>query len=115
MHLSEHLEGYDKDLAEVVLGIAEVSKDISRGFITHQGKADTSNFYGDQQAAMDIWADDLFIKELGDSGLVRYLASEEQPEVLEDSSTTKAISKNTSTIPLPISTKPQCKPWIVKD
>lgn len=83
MQLSKHLEGYDQDLVEVVLVIAEVSKAISKGFITHQGKADTSNFYGDQQAAMDIWADDLFIKELGGSGLVRYLASEEQPEILE--------------------------------
>jgi fructose-1,6-bisphosphatase I len=88
MHLSEHLKGYAKDLAEVVLGIAEVSKDISRGFITHQGKADTSNIYGEQQAAMDIWADNLFIKELGEAGLVRYLASEEQPEVLEFKSAT---------------------------
>jgi fructose-1,6-bisphosphatase I len=83
MHLSEHLKGYAKDLAEVVLGIAEVSKDISRGFITHQGKAQSDNIYGEQQARMDVWADGLFIKELGESGLVRYLASEEQPEVLE--------------------------------
>lgn len=93
MQLSKHLEGYDKDLVEVVLGIAEVTKAISRGFITHQGKADTSNLYGDQQAAMDVWADDLFIKELGGSGLVRYLASEEQPEILEfESDTDLAVS-----------------------
>ncbi len=88
MHLSEHLKGYDKDLAEVVLGIAEVSKDISRGFITHQGKAQSDNIYGEQQARMDVWADELFIKKLGESGLVRYLASEEQPEVMEFKSDT---------------------------
>ena len=77
MHLSIHLEGYDEDIVEAILGIAEVSKAISRGFITHQGKAESDNIYGEQQARMDVWADGLFIKELGESGLVRYLASEE--------------------------------------
>jgi fructose-1,6-bisphosphatase I len=83
MHLSEHLEGYDKDIVGAILGIADVSKTISKGFITHQGKAESDNIYGEQQARMDVWADGLFIKELGESGLVRYLASEEQPEVME--------------------------------
>ena len=83
MLLSKHLKGYEKDIVDVVLGVAEVSKTISRGFITRQGKTDTSNVYGEQQAAMDKWADELLIKELGGSGLVRYLASEEQPELLE--------------------------------
>jgi len=83
MLLSKHLEGYEKDVVDVVLGVAEVSKTISRGFITRQGKTDTSNVYGEQQAAMDKWADELLINELGGSGLVRYLASEEQPELLE--------------------------------
>ena len=83
MRLSKHLKGYEKDIVDVVLGVAEVSKTISRGFITRQGKTDTSNVYGEQQAAMDKWADELLINELGGSGLVRYLASEEQPELLE--------------------------------
>ena len=83
MLLSKHLKGYEKDIVDVVLGVAEVSKTISRGFITRQGKTDTSNVYGEQQAAMDKWADELLINELGGSGLVRYLASEEQPELLE--------------------------------
>ena len=83
MLLSKHLEGYEKDIVDVVLGVAEVSKTISRGFITRQGKTDTSNVYGEQQAAMDKWADELLINELGGSGLIRYLASEEQPELLE--------------------------------
>jgi fructose-1,6-bisphosphatase I len=83
MLLSKHVEGHEKDLVEVVLGVAEISKTISKGFITRQGKTDTSNVYGEQQAAMDKWADELLIKELGGSGLVRYLASEEQPDLLE--------------------------------
>ena len=93
MHLSKHLEGYDRDIVRAVLGIAEVSKAISRGFITHQGKAESDNIYGERQARMDVWADGLFIKELGESGLVRYLASEEQPEVMEfESDTNLGIS-----------------------
>ena len=88
MLLSKHLEGYERDIVNVILGVAEVSKTISRGFITHQGKADSDNIYGEQQAAMDIWADGLLIKELGSSGLIRYLASEEQPDVLEFESNT---------------------------
>jgi len=93
MLLSKHLEGYDKDLVKAILGIAEVSKVISRGFIIHQGKAESDNIYGEQQAAMDIWADDLLIKNLGGSGLVKYLASEEQAEVLEfESNTDLAVS-----------------------
>jgi fructose-1,6-bisphosphatase I len=83
MLLSKHVEGHEKDLVEVVLGVAEISKTISKGFITRQGKTDTSNVYGEQQATMDKWADELLIKELGGSGLVRYLASEEQPDLLE--------------------------------
>jgi len=83
MLLSKHLKGYEKDIVDVVLGVAEVSKTISRGFITRQGKTDTSNVYGEQQAAMDKWADELLINELGGSGLIRYLASEEQTELLE--------------------------------
>lgn len=82
MLLSEHLKDYDQDVVAAILGIAEVAKNISKGFITRQGKSDTSNVYGEQQAAMDKWADMLLINELGKSGLVKYLASEEQPEVL---------------------------------
>jgi len=88
MHLSKHLERYDKDIVGAILGIAEVSKAISRGFITHQGKAESDNIYGEQQARMDVWADGLFIKKLGESGLVRHLASEEQPEVMDFESNT---------------------------
>jgi fructose-1,6-bisphosphatase I len=93
MLLSKHLKKYDKDLVEVIIGISEVAKAISKGFIKKQGKSDSSNVYGEQQAAMDVWADKLLIDELGQSGLVRYLASEEQPEILEfESETDLALS-----------------------
>lgn len=82
MLLSEHLKKYDKDVVDAILGISEVAKTISQGFIMRQGKSDTSNVYGEQQAAIDVWADELLINELGSSGLVKYLASEEQSEIL---------------------------------
>jgi fructose-1,6-bisphosphatase I len=66
----------------VILRVSEVAKKISRGFSTRQGVSDSSNIYGEQQVAMDVWADELLISELRASKLVRYLASEEQPDVL---------------------------------
>jgi fructose-1,6-bisphosphatase I len=82
MNLETHLAEHDEDLKQVVLRISEVAKTISRGFATRQGVSDTSNVYGEQQAAMDVWADELLISELKDSKLVRFIASEEQPDVL---------------------------------
>jgi len=87
MKLDTHIDSHDEDTKQVVLRISEVAKKISRGFATRRGASDTSNVYGEQQQAMDVWADELLISELRDSNLVRYLASEEQPDVLtfEDS------------------------------
>ena len=82
MNLETHLAEHDEDLKQVILRISEVAKTISRGFATRQGVSDTSNVYGEQQAAMDVWADELLISELKDSKLVRFIASEEQPDVL---------------------------------
>ncbi len=82
MKLDTHIASHDEDVKRVVLRISEVAKKISGGFATRRGTSDTSNIYGEQQQAMDVWADELLISELRDSKLVRYLASEEQPDVL---------------------------------
>jgi len=82
MKLDTHVARHDDDVKQVVLRISEVAKKISRGFATRRGASDTSNVYGEQQQAMDVWADELLISELGASKLVRYLASEEQPDVM---------------------------------
>jgi len=82
MKLDTHIASHDEDVKQVVLRISEVAKKISGGFATRRGASDTSNVYGEQQQAMDMWADELLISELRDSKLVRYLASEEQPDVL---------------------------------
>ena len=82
MDLETHFAGHDEDVKQVILHISEVAKTIRRGFATRQGSSDSSNVYGEQQAAMDVWADELLISKLRDSGLVRYIASEEQPDML---------------------------------
>jgi len=94
MKLDTHIDSHDEDTKQVVLRISEVAKKISRGFATRRGASDTSNVYGEQQQAMDVWADELLISELRDSNLVRYLASEEQPDVLtfEDSASNIGVT-----------------------
>lgn len=61
----------------------EQSKVIKSGFLRGQGKAGTKNIYGEEQMALDKWADDVLIRGLKKSGLVRYIATEEQPGIIE--------------------------------
>jgi fructose-1,6-bisphosphatase I len=82
MNLETHLSDHGENIKQVILRLSEVSKKISKGFATKQGISDSSNIYGERQVAIDVWADELLISELRDSRLVRYLASEEQPDVL---------------------------------
>ena len=82
MNLETYLSEHDDDVKQVILRVSEVAKKISRGFATRQGVSDSSNIYGERQVAMDVWADELLISELRASKLVRYIASEEQPDVL---------------------------------
>jgi len=56
MNLERHIAGHDEDVKQVVLRISEVAKKISRGFATRRGVSDSSNVYGEQQQAMDVWA-----------------------------------------------------------
>jgi len=48
-----------------------------------QGKAGTTNIYGEEQMALDKWADDVLINELKRIRALRWVASEEQKEVIE--------------------------------
>jgi fructose-1,6-bisphosphatase I len=82
MKLNEHLSNVDENLAKLILLISEQGKKIKAAFIGKQTYADSKNIYGEQQLALDKWADELLIKELKSSGLVKAVASEEQPEVV---------------------------------
>ena len=83
MKLIDHLADHESELRDLVLRIGEVGKTIHKGFASHQSTSDTQNVYGETQMALDKWADQVLIDNLRDSGLVKYLASEEQPDVLE--------------------------------
>jgi len=80
--LRDHIKDYPEDLKTAVLKIAEVSKTISKGFASRQGVSDTSNVYGETQLAIDVWADELLISELGGKGVVKTITTEEQTEIL---------------------------------
>jgi fructose-1,6-bisphosphatase I len=82
MNLQEHLKDVEDDLAKLILLISEQGKKIKRAFISKQSYADTKNIYGEQQVALDKWADEVLIDALKVSGLVRAIASEEQPDVV---------------------------------
>ncbi len=68
-----------KDLIEL---IANQSIPIRDAFIDNQSYAGTENTYGEEQAALDKWADNHIISVLGKSGSVKEIASEEQADIV---------------------------------
>jgi len=68
-----------KDLIEL---IAYQSIPIRDAFIDNQSYAGTENTYGEEQAALDKWADSHLISVLGKSGFVKEIASEEQADIV---------------------------------
>lgn len=83
--LPEHLkrEGIESNIAKIIVLISNLAKPISDAFHGNQGKAGTKNVYGEEQLALDKWADRVIIDELKKSNLVRTIASEEQSEIIE--------------------------------
>lgn len=83
--LEEYLDstGAEQGLKELVLVIAAQAVPIRDAFLTNQTYAGTTNQSGEEQAAMDTWADRHITRVLQRSGLVREIASEEQDEILK--------------------------------
>jgi fructose-1,6-bisphosphatase I len=81
--LSDHIRNYPDDLKAVVLGIADISKKISADFANRQDVLDTINPYGETETEMDQWADELMVSDLGETGLVKSLSTEERANILE--------------------------------
>lgn len=73
----------EDDLKALIELIANQGETIRKAFIYNQKYADTENIYGEKQIELDKWADQHLINILKKSGLVRELASEEQPEIVE--------------------------------
>lgn len=82
-NIKEHLEGIDKELASLILKIGDISNTISNELPYRRGKADTKNVFGELQLVIDKWADQFLIDELKKSGLVKTVASEEQPDLVK--------------------------------
>jgi fructose-1,6-bisphosphatase I len=62
---------------------AENGQIIKSGFLKSQNNAGTQNIYGEEQMALDKWADEVLINGLKKTRLVRYIATEEQPGIIE--------------------------------
>ncbi|MCZ7385270.1 MAG: fructose-1,6-bisphosphatase [Candidatus Methanoperedens sp.] len=67
----------------MILFFSDQGQTIKNGFLRGQNKAGTMNIYGEEQMALDKWADDVLINGLKKTRLVRYIATEEQPGIIE--------------------------------
>ncbi|HOT94749.1 MAG TPA: fructose-1,6-bisphosphatase, partial [Methanoregulaceae archaeon] len=81
--LREYLDGTaaSEDTKDLIELIADQAPAIRAAFITNQAYVGTENVSGEEQAAMDVWADRHLTRVIGASGLVAELASEEQQEI----------------------------------
>jgi fructose-1,6-bisphosphatase I len=82
--LREYLDGTaaSEDLKDLIELVADQAEPIRAAFITNQAYVGTENVSGDDQVAMDVWADRHLTRVIGASGLVAELASEEQKEIV---------------------------------
>ena len=80
-------EGTEKNLAELILFLSEQAPAIRKGFLVAGKKAaageKTRNVYGEEQMPLDKYADAVFVEGLKRSRLARYVATEEQEQVVE--------------------------------
>jgi len=85
MLFREHLRKnkVDREMAKIMLLIAEKSKLVRRAFLTHSGISATKNIHGERQMELDKYADQVFLNAMERSKLVRTVASEEQDEIVE--------------------------------
>ena len=89
MRLADFLknQGTDKDLAELILFLGKQSLIVKRAFFCTPGKepecGKTCNVYGEEQMPLDKYADRVFIDALRREKLARYIATEEQEQIIE--------------------------------
>jgi fructose-1,6-bisphosphatase I len=85
MNLNEFIinKGTDENLIQLIMLFAKQSRVIKDSFISNRGISDTENVYGETQMALDKKADQILISALKESKLVRWIATEEQPDIIE--------------------------------
>jgi fructose-1,6-bisphosphatase I len=88
MLLKEFLasEKTDKDLAELIVFLSSQAKEVKSGFFASAknggGGKKTRNMYGEEQMALDKYADSVFISAIRKSRLAGSIATEEQDSVI---------------------------------
>lgn len=85
MYLDDFLvkKGTDKNVTELILLLSKQAIVIKDNFLSSRGAADTENVYGETQMALDKKADEILIAALKASRLVKWIATEEQPDIIE--------------------------------
>ncbi|MCX6696747.1 MAG: fructose-1,6-bisphosphatase [Methanoregula sp.] len=89
MRLNDFLvsQGTEKNLTELILFLATQACQVKKGFLCNCLKTtadeQTRNVYGEEQQALDKYADGVFVSGLKKSRLVRYIATEEQDQLIE--------------------------------
>jgi len=89
MKLKDFLEreGTEKNLAELILFLGRQAPAIRKGFLSKgmKGADDkkTRNVYGEEQMPLDKYADSVFVEGIRASRLARYVATEEQENIIE--------------------------------
>ncbi|HWQ68325.1 MAG TPA: class 1 fructose-bisphosphatase [Methanospirillum sp.] len=84
VYLNKWLEscGCDPELIQLIRLISRQMEPIRKAFLDNQTYEHTTNASGEKQAALDMWADAHLIRVIGESGLVREIASEEQEDLI---------------------------------
>ncbi|MFV9630373.1 MAG: class 1 fructose-bisphosphatase [Methanosarcinales archaeon] len=85
MNLEEHLKKKETEteITRLIMLFSKQGGVIRDEFVSSRGAADTKNVYGETQMALDKKADEILIEALKKSGLVRWIATEEQPDIIE--------------------------------
>jgi fructose-1,6-bisphosphatase I len=80
-------EGTEKNLTELIVFLSEQARDVKYGFMCSIPRTPveeiTRNQFGEEQMVLDKYADEIFINGLKTTRLVRYIATEEQDQIIE--------------------------------
>jgi len=78
--------GTEKNLTELLLLLSTQAQQVKNGFfpscMKNQECELTRNTFGEEQMALDKYADEVFVSGLKNSRLVRYIATEEQEQMI---------------------------------
>lgn len=77
------LKNTDENISHLIVLFSKQAPVIKDNFLSARGAADTENVYGETQMALDKKADEILIAALKTSRLVRWIATEEQPDIIE--------------------------------